>query len=177
MAKFIKIICMLIACTLFMDEIHAQRKAVGTTFSYAGIGLVYEHHIENRSFAEVQLRMETLPLYEFDRILPGISASFTWNMVFADFISRNGNKVEFFAGPGVMAGFSDDVLSRKGVFAGLKGRVGGECTFGRKVAVSISVSPILGVHLGRNSDMLTMLLYQSGLLYAIMPEVGIKYAF
>ncbi len=173
----LKIVCTLILCTLFLDGLAARSKAVGSTFSYAGPGLVYEHGIDEKTFAEIQLRMETIPLYDFNRRIPGISASFTWNMIFAGFMSRHGNKVELFAGPGAFAGWSDDVLSRKGLIFGLKGRVGGECRFKRNVSVSISVSPVLGVHLGRSGSMMTMLLYQSGLLYGIMPEVGIKYAF
>ncbi len=160
-----------------MGGLHAQSKSVGSTFSYAGIGLVYEHGIDDKSFAEIQMRMETVPLYASRKNGAGISASFTWNMVFAEHTARGGNKVSFFAGPGAMAGIAGDMLNGRGFMLGLKGRVGGECTFLRNITVSMSVSPVVGIHLGVREGMLSMLLYKTGLLYSIMPEVGVKYAF
>ncbi len=170
------IICILL-CTLCLGEIHAQKKSIGSSFSYAGVGLVYEHGIDAGSFAEIQLRMETSSVFARHDRLPGVSASFTWNMVFAETESRDGNKVVFFAGPGVMAGIAEDIGRGAGLMFGLKGRIGGECTFRRNVSVSLGVSPVIGVHLSRNGGMVNMLLYRTGLLYGIMPEVGIKYAF
>ncbi len=170
-------ICILILCTFFLSEAHAREKALGATFSYAGIGLVYEHRIDDGSFMDVQLRMETSSMFSGRSNFPGGTASFTWNMIFAEKESREGNKIIFFAGPGAIAGFAGDLGSTGGIMVGLKGRVGGECTFKRNVSISISISPVIGVHTGRTGSMMNMLLYKTGLLYGIMPEVGIKYAF
>ncbi len=160
-----------------MGELHAQMKSVGTTYSYAGVGLSYEHNIDDESFIDVQLRMETASMFSYGRSRPGISGSFTWNMIFADKTMRDGSKLDFFIGPGLIAGYTDDIRSGKGIIFGLKGKIGGECTFKRKIAVSISLAPVLGVHLGRHDGMLNMLFYKTGLLYGIMPEIGLKYAF
>ncbi len=170
------IIC-IILCTLFLDAIHAQPKSIGSTFSYAGIGLVYEHGIDATSFAEVQLRMETAPIFTYREFKYGATASFTWNMEFAEIESHDGDRVVFFAGSGAVLGFTEDLLSRRGLMAGLKGRIGAECTFDRKISLSLSVSPVIGVHLGLHEGMLNMLLYKMGLLYTLMPEIGVKYAF
>ncbi len=169
-------VCILI-CTLFLGEIHAQMKSVGTSFSYAGIGAVYEHYIDDNSFVDVQLRMETASKFTQRRNNLGVSASFSWNMIFAEMQSWAGKRISFHAGPGVMVGYADDAMSRKGLVFGLKGKIGGECTFPRRITVSASLSPVIGLHLGRHEGMLNMLLYKNGLLYSIMPEVGIKYAF
>ncbi len=170
------IICTLI-CTLFLGELHAQPKSIGSTFSYAGVGLVYEHEIDESSFAEIQLRMETSSVFHHRLFKPGAAASFTWNMKFAEMESRDGDRIIFFAGPGAALGFTEDMYIRRGLMFGLKGRVGAECTFDRKISVSLSVSPVLGVHLAMHEGMLNMLLYKIGLAYTIMPEIGIKYAF
>ncbi len=167
----------ILLCTLCLGEIHAQKKSVGTSFSYAGTGLVYEHGFDDKNFAEVQLRMETVPLFGNRDKMPGISASFTWNMVLAEKEAGDGNMIKFFAGPGVMAGMTGDIAGSNGIVVGLKGRAGGECTFSRKVTVSLCIAPVLGLHLGVREGMVSMLFYKTGLLYTIMPEVGIKYAF
>ncbi len=177
MSRTSLILCIFLICTLSPGEAHAQKKAVGATFSYAGIGLVYEHGAGDGSFMDVQLRMETSSMFKSRKNLPGVSASLTWNMVFAETEARDGSRLTFFAGPGAVFGFNGDIGSRKGIFMGMKGKIGGECTFNRNVNVSISVSPVLGLHLSTRGDAMNMLIYKNGLLYGIMPEIGIKYAF
>ncbi len=162
---------------LFLSESNAQKKSVGSSFSYSGAGLIYEHRMDGKSFAEFQLRFETSAIYANVSKLPGLTASFVWNMVFAEAELLDGNIISFFAGPGVIAGFTDDVKRRKGFMFGLKGRVGCECTYSRNVTVSFSISPALGLHLDRRNEAFSMVMYKTGLAYGIMPEVGIKYAF
>ncbi len=164
-------------CTLFLSALHAQPKSIGTTFSYAGVGVVYEHHTDDRSFAEIQLRMETSSVFADRKFEPGISGSFTWNMEFAETETRDGSRIIFFAGPGAAVGLTEDLFSRRGLMLGLKGRVGAECRFSRNITVSMGISPVIGVHIAFHEGMLNMLLYKTGLLYTIMPEIGIKYAF
>ncbi len=177
MPRTISKICILILCTFFLSEAHAQKKALGATFSYAGVGLSYEHKIDDTSFMDMQLRMETSSMFSGRSNFPGVTASFTWNMIFAESRSRDGEKIIFFAGPGAITGFAGDLKRRGGLIFGLKGRIGGECTFDRNISISLSVSPVIGVHTGRKGSMVNMLLYKTGLLYGIMPEIGIKYAF
>ncbi len=174
--KRITTLCILL-CTLFLGVLHAQPKSIGSTFSYAGTGLVYEHRTDDKSFVEIQVRMETSSVFNNRKFEPGITGSFTWNMEFADIEARDGNKVIFFAGPGAIVGLTEDLSSRRGVMFGLKGKIGAECRFDRKITVSMGISPVIGVHTAFHEGMLNMLLYKTGLLYTIMPEVGIKYAF
>ncbi len=170
-------ICIALICTLFLSELHAQPKSIGSTFSYAGVGFVYEHEIDEASFAEIQLRMETSSIFHYRKFKPGAAVSFTWNMRFAEIEARDGSRVIFFAGPGAAIGYTEDMFSRRGLMFGLKGRAGAECTFDRNISISMSISPVLGVHVATHEGMLSMLLYKTGLAYAIMPEIGIKYAF
>lgn len=167
----------ILAFLLMADAACAQPRALGGTFSYSGIGITYEHEIDNDSFIDAQLRAETASAFTYGNIAPGISASFTWNMMFAGTESRNGNQIRFYAGPGLALGIADDLKSVSGMFFGLKGRVGCECEFPRKVVLSLSLAPVLGAHLKNESGSIIMLPYKMGLLYGIMPEVGIKYAF
>lgn len=172
-----KILFLCILTVLVTGKAYAGPKSVGATFCYGNIGLSYQHEIDSGSFAEIQLRAETIGLFSGQSDIPGISGSFTWNLCLAEFKSRNGNMVGFFAGPGLIGGFSDDRNRPGNIFLGFKGKIGGECTFSRNIALSISVSPVIGVHFGREDEMLNMHLYRNGLLYSLMPEIGIRYSF
>ena len=177
MPEAMKISCIIAVMLLLLGDLHAQCRSVGATFSYAGTGLTYEHVINDETFIEAQLRLETLQYLSPIAGRTGISGSFTWNMIFAEHISRNGNTINFFAGPGVLAGVSDDFLAPRGLVFGLKGRAGVECLFSRNVIISASVSPVVGAHIGVKDDMPHMRIFRNGLLFTIMPEIGIKYAF
>lgn len=177
MSKICKLSCVIAVLILFMGTANAQSKSVGCTFCFAGTGITYEYDMGKGSFVELQLRAETSSMFIYDRPLPGLSASFTWNMIFASMKSRNGNTINLFAGPGLAAGAVEDMKAARGLFFGLKGRIGGECEFQRKVNISICLSPVIGAHFRKREGMMTMLPYRFGLLNSIMPEVGVKYAF
>ena len=147
------------------------------SYSFSGMALSYEHYLTNDSFAEISLKGETGEMFMGRTEIPGVSASFTWNMKIYDWTSRNGNTVSIFAGPGLTAGWGEDLKKPSGGFIGLKGRVGGECSFNRKVIISVSVSPVIGTHAVLLEDSIRMTYYRNGLLGAVIPEIGIKYRF
>lgn len=174
-----RILTVLLVTALGLRMSYAQPKSAGISFSFAGIGAVYEYTINHDTFASFEARAETAQVFSgfSQSSLPGISASFTWNMIFARIISRNHNEVRFHAGPGVAVGLTEDIALPKGLFCGLKGRIGGECTFDRKIAISLSLSTVIGAHLSKEREMVEMNIYHNGLLNSIFPEVAIKYAF
>lgn len=165
-----------LALLLSADAARAQSRALGASFSYSGIGITYEHDMDSQSFIDMQLRAETSSLFTYGS-RPGISASFSWNMIFSSIDSKNGNIVRFYAGPGLAIGSAEDIKGVGGKFFGLKGRVGCECAFSRKVAISFSLSPVLGAHIKSEEGTMIMLPFKMGMLYGIMPEVGIKHVF
>lgn len=167
----------ILALLMAADAACAQSRALGCTFSYSGIGVSYEYGMDDGSFIDAQLRAETATNFTYGSRVPGISASFTWNMIFASRESVKGNCIRFYAGPGLALGTAEDLNAVGGMFFGLKGRVGYECIFPRKIGLSMSLSPVLGAHLKREKNSVIMLPFKMGLLYGIMPEVGIKYAF
>ena len=166
----------IMGCT-FSSHAYAQPKSMGTSYSFSGMALSYEHYLSNDSFAEISLKGETGEMFMGRTEIPGVSASFTWNMKIYDWTSRNGNTVSIFAGPGLTAGWCEDLKKPSGGFIGLKGRVGGECSFNRKVIISVSVSPVIGTHAVLLEDSIRMTYYRNGLLGAVIPEIGIKYRF
>lgn len=172
----ISAILMLVTYTVIGD-LSAQPKAVSSIWSFSGIGVGYEYRIDDRSFGQIDLRTEMSEVFRGIGGVTGVAASFTWNMIFADIESGNGNMINLFSGPGAVIGWAQDYGDSPGGIFGLKGRIGAECVFERRIAVSICLSPILGMHVSRKNDVVSMRLYRNGLMSGLFPEVGIKYAF
>ena len=165
------------ALFLAQSTLDAQSKAIGVDFSISSIGLSYEHYVESGSFLTFDMYLDTDDLMWLRASHPGASASLIWNMVFAEKNSSLGNRISFFAGPGIMVGYVTDMNDIAGCAFGLKGRVGVECSFKRPVTLSASLSPLLGCHITSQNAEVKMKLYKSGLIQTIIPEIGIKYTF
>ena len=156
----------------------AQPKSFGATFSFTGFALSYEHGLsDSGSFIEASVKAETSDIFIYRTSVPGVSASLTWNFPLKEWVSGEGNRLTFFAGPGLTAGCSNDYNNPYGVFFGLKGRIGVECNFARNVVISACFTPVIGSHIVFHSDYLSMKHYKNGLLYSLIPEIGIKYRF
>lgn len=172
-----KISFVILLTSLFLGGISAQERSIGASFSYAGTGVSFQNRVNEDTFIEIQLRAETAHLFASSAQTPGLTASLTWNMIFAETTSPDGNRISFFAGPGICAGLADDVPVHKGIVFGLQGKVGAECSFKRGIAVSACVSPLLGAHVSMKDGMPSMLLYKTGLMCSLIPEIGIRYIF
>ena len=107
--------CLTIA---FHGTAHAQNNAIGTSWSFSGIGITYERNVSEDAFAQVSLQAEMAETFIGRALHPGLSAAFSWNLVFAQIKSRNGNQVRFYAGPGLAAGISQDIKTPPGLFVG-----------------------------------------------------------
>lgn len=162
---------------IFTAGAFAQPKSAGAAFSLNGLTVSYEHFIDPDSFIELGLKAECGDLFFGLSKFPGVSASITWNMIFARKESCNGNEIRLFAGPGLTLGWGNDLLRPTGYLFGLKGRVGAECEFERNVTVSVSLCPVIGTHIKVLEDHIDMRYYRSGLISAVLPVIGIKYTF
>lgn len=167
---------MLLAAACSVD-LCAQPKAISTIWSFSGIGLGYEHHMSDNNFIQAEMKSELTEVFINRKGRVGVTASFTWNLVFARLTSGNGNTVRFYAGPGAIAGMAVDRKTSAGGVFGIKGRIGAECTFDRHICLSAGLAPVLGMHTSKKNDVLNMRLYRNGLIYGLLPEVSIKYAF
>ena len=118
---------------------YAQPRTLGSAFSYNGISLVYEHVLSDECFITTDLRAELGEVFINKTDIPGISASVTADFILKSWLSANGNPINMFAGPGAAIGVASDYHLERGVFFGLKGRIGVECFFSRKVSISASL--------------------------------------
>lgn len=167
----------ILAALFALNFAGAQPKSVGAAFSFSGASLSYEHRIADDCFANFSIKTE-IGEYLMDRAeCPGYSASFAWNIILDSRESRNGNRIDIYAGPGLTAGKSRDFKKPEGYFFGLMCRLGFECSFSRNVIISAGISPIIGSHMEILSDSIRMTCFVSGLLNGIMPEIGIRYRF
>ena len=173
--RIISAFILLSAATL--GDSFAQPKAVSTLWSFNGIGLGYEHMMDENSFIQADLRAELTEIFINRKGKAGATASFTWNIIFAKRTSPNGYVVRYYAGPGAIAGMANDYKTAHGLIFGFKGRLGAECTFDRNITISAAVAPVIGMHTSMKDEVMNMRLYRNGLIYGLLPEIGIKYAF
>lgn len=170
-------VAVLAALVLSLGGLYAQPKAAGCIFSTSRLGVTYEHSMEKGNFLSVDLSLDTDDVIWKRADHPGVTASFVWNMVFAEKDSAYGNRISFFAGPGLMAGYVTDYGSKAGIAFGLKGCIGVECRFRRPFILSATLSPTIGTHMTSKDGNTMMKLYRCGLIETIIPNIGIKYAF
>lgn len=168
---------MTIAAFSVMVFSYAQPRTLGAAFSYNGIAVSYEHVLSEDCFIMTDLRAELGEVFINRTDIPGLSASVTANFILKSWLSANGNPINLFAGPGAALGLVSDYHLDRGLYFGLKGRIGVECFFSRKISISASLNPILGTHMVIKDDAVQMKYYKYGLLSSILPEIGIKYAF
>ncbi|MBO5419329.1 MAG: hypothetical protein J6A22_04505 [Bacteroidales bacterium] len=167
-----------IMITLFVHvQIHAQPKSFGGTYSFNGISAVYEHWNGNDSFIEFKIKADFAEIFLNRDALPGGLASATWNVAFWESRSRNDNIIRAYAGPGIIMGWGSEYNDRSGIVFGFKGNVGLECAFTRGMSISICICPTVGAHLRIMDEYLKMNYYKAGLIYSLLPEIGIKYYF
>lgn len=157
--------------------IHAQPKSIGGTYSFNGISAVYEHWNGTDSFIEFKIKADFAEIFLNRDVLPGGLASATWNLTVWETRSSNDNIIRAYAGPGIIAGWGSEYNDRSGIIFGFKGSVGIECSFTRGISISLGISPTVGAHLRIMDEYLKMNYYKAGLIYSLLPEIGIKYDF
>lgn len=166
----------LIASLCFLSASYAQSGTVGTTYSFGGVGVLYEHDSGNSMF-ELRGRVELGEVFMNRTDIPGFSVSFIRNYIIKEWKSEEGDMVRLICGPGISAGWGYDYMEDKGLHIGLAGRIGLSCLYRRNIRLSICLSPVIGTHLKGLESNVKMGYYRYGLLGALMPEIGIGYSF
>lgn len=170
-------VTVLMAASTLSHGLAAQPRTIGAGISFYGLSVTYEHMLKDNSFLELSLKAESVELSAGRASYPGASASVSWNYILKEWKSEDGNAINFFIGPGVVAGYSSDYKTCDGLILGIKGRIGFECLFIRNIVISATISPIIGTHIVYNDVAASMKYYRNGLQYSLIPEIGIKYRF
>ena len=183
MELFSKILLVITLTIAFLSDSYAQERSIGTSGSFSGIGLTYDHQVKETAFVHDGAQLEMTETFIGRARVPGGSVSFTWNDILGSTTSRNGNRISFFAGAGAAAGYCKDFrVKRKeqvryGSFFGLKGRAGVRIEYDRNINITAAIAPVLGMHLFRKEETVMMRYYRYGLLQTLMPELTISYRF
>ena len=158
-------------------EAYSQEHSVGTSWSLSGIGVDYRYVTGTDTFIWVQAKADMMDIFLGKTGVPGASASFSWNSIFAEKQPSAGCSMRFYAGPGIIAGYARDHKTGHGPIFGLLGRVGVRLTYERNAEICIGLAPVLGMHVRTDSAQMSMKCYRYGLVQAIMPEISINYRF
>ena len=174
-------IYILICVVLFTTSgkvLSGQPKAGGISLSFNNLGVSFEQYETDGNVSEFSLHARFPEVFLGIKDILGCDVSYTWNLKIGEIESSEGNKVCFFAGPGAIVGWGQDYKTASGVYLGMKGRIGAECSYTRhKVTISAYIAPVLGAHVRKTEDSVKMDYYKNGLIYALVPEIGIKYRF
>lgn len=177
MLKSSKLKVTIVAFILGYACVNAQPKTVGLIFSSSCVGANYEHFIDDRSFISLDAELDLYYPIRLTTDKLGVTGSFVWNIIFAEKTSNYGSHISFYAGPGIMTGYVYDIKSSDGLVFGLKGCIGVECRFDRKITISAHLSPVIGMHMTAKNTHMRMMVYKYGLIKSFLPQIGIKYAF
>jgi hypothetical protein len=159
-------------------ELYAQPNSLGIVFSLNSAGLSYEHSDNDDSTTELSLNARFDDILNGCQSISGYDASVVWNIKIGESVTSEDNTVRFIAGPGAIVGWGDDYNDVSGLYFGLKGRLGAECSYlNRRITISAYISPVLGGHVTKSGKTAELDLYDNGLIYALIPEIAIKYRF
>ena len=159
-------------------ELYAQPNSLGVVFSFNSVGLSYEHSDTDDNAIEFSLNARFDDFLNGCQYIDGYDASVVWNIKIGESITSEGNPLKFFAGPGAIIGMGPDYNEISGIYMGVKGRLGAECTYlNRRITISAYISPVMGAHITENGKTAELDLYDNGLIYALIPEISIKYRF
>ena len=162
---------------VMLDIADAQPRSLGATFSYGGWGIAYEHAMKEGDMLEICLRSELSDHFTDMTRNPGVSVSFTYGITLKEWTSSSGIPMTLNAGPGAYIAWTEDFRQGTGSAFGLKGKICMEGCFERKVILTIGIAPVLGLHTRIMDDHISLTLFRNGLLFAIMPEIGLRYRF
>ncbi|MGM9735296.1 MAG: hypothetical protein ACI3ZL_02685 [Candidatus Cryptobacteroides sp.] len=168
-----------LAATILAIIAQAQPKALGAVQSYRGFWVSYEHSIAEDCFIGVDAGVLMTDIYSGEVSTPGFSAELKWNLIFFRKEIPESGEFRAFAGPGLTVGYSTDfhMTSGYGPFFGICGNIGVECIFSRGLTLSATVLPTIGSRIMIYEESAKMVLYRNGLIYGLVPQIGIKYNF
>lgn len=172
-----KFIVIFVFAALSSLEMHSQECSAGTSWSISGISADFKWKTAEDSFMWAQAKMELTETFLNNSSATGASASLTWNSTFGEKKICDDSIFQFYAGPGISAGYCKDYKSGKGAFIGLMGRAGVMIMYDRNIDICVGLSPVLGIHITSEKNSISTQYYKHGLIQCIIPEISICYRF
>lgn len=151
--------------------------SLGTFHSPKGLGLCVESQQEQSSFDSFDIIADTFGILSGDYSTPGIKATYYRGIIISH-RHNDGCETDFFAGPGVTAGYVRDIHEPFSAVAGMAGVIGSRLYFDRKrLVVCFEAGLDLALELNRNNRYrnIDLKLYESGIYHVFYPQVRILY--
>ena len=176
-----------LACTAFLAAavllfwhcgMVAQDRSAGLNLAYNEFSAMCQIPVGEKESLRISANLDMTKVISGKVLYPGVSAdaAYLFRIWGKRFLS--GESMMLSAGPGACAGYVRDHRGHYGLMASLTGYIGFEYIFLVPVSISLSLEPCLGVHLNRDRfGYVNMDFYRYGLLYSLLPHVGIRYRF
>lgn len=169
----------LMLSALGMPSAGAQCLDLGTYHSPKGFGLCADKQVSDRSFESYTILADVTGVLLGTRASIGGKGTYTYNFVFARGVVDSNVPVDFYAGPGVTAGFVRDLNTDYGVVFGLSGTLGCKAHFTRNVSIGLDVGTDLAMFFtkGRRYGNIDITSYKAGLVRSFYPQLRLMYSF
>ena len=151
--------------------------SLGTFHSPKGLGLCIESQQEEKSFDSFDIIVDTFGILRGDYSTPGIKATY-YRGIILKHRHREDYDADFYAGPGVTAGYVRDIHEPFSAVAGMSGVIGGRLYFdSKRLVVCFEAGLDLALELNRNNRYrnIDLTLYEAGIYHVFYPQVRILY--
>lgn len=158
---------------------HGQQRnfSAGGLFSpkACGVSLVWSR---GDGFSDLRLSADLQNVLGGKTPAPGIRAEWYFDYIIHSWNAPDGLTVNFYAGPGALVGYVEDMTDGRGAVAAVCGNVGFLFNFSGRISISAGFSSNLGFHLTMtDAHHSRMAFYKAGMIGTAWPEVGIRYTF
>lgn len=178
-AKFIKSVMVL---AIMMSGVAAAAQDIasirlGTFHSPKGIGVYAEFQEDSEAFDSITFDADMFGIIIGKYSRPGYKGTYTHNVIVGKY-DKGDYGLEFYAGPGLTAGYARDINKTYSVIAGLSGVTGLRFLFERRISFNLEIGADLAFTINKDSryGKNDLSLYKAGLLHFFYPQIRISWA-
>ena len=151
--------------------------SLGTFHSPKGLGFCLESQQEEKSFDSFDIIADTFGILRGDYSSPGFKATY-YRGIILDHRHGEDCDADFYAGPGVTAGYVRDIHEPFSAVAGMSGVIGGRLYFDRKrLVICFEAGLDLALEMNRNNRYrnIDLTIYKAGIYHVFYPQVRLLY--
>lgn len=153
--------------------------SAGTFHSPKGFGASVElQGIDYKSFDAFTVIADIHGILLGQYSTPGYKFTYTRDIIIKH-LDKSDHSVDFYAGPGLTAGYARDIDEPHSLIAGLAGAGGCRFSFERGISVNLEIGSDIAFLINRDNryGQLDMKLYKSGIYHLLYPQIRIHYRF
>lgn len=151
--------------------------SLGSFHSPKGLGLCIESQMDDTSFDSLDIIADMFGILRGDYYTPGIKATYYRGIVLRR-RQGDGFEADFYAGPGVTAGYVRDIHEPFSAVAGMSGVIGERLYFdSKRLVICLEAGMDLALELNSNNryHKIDLSIYQAGIYHIFYPQIRILY--